>query len=129
MDIKTHQKIDQSLCGKPTAIKDNEFATVVLDTTEKMTADEKGLVHGGFLFGAADYCAMLTVNHPNVVLGKADVVFIKPVKVGDKVIFEGVLKEDKGRKKIVEVIGKNQRDEIVFKGDFHCYVLEKHVLE
>jgi len=129
VDIKTHTKINQRLCGKPISVEDDRFATVLLKTDEDMIADEKGLIHGGFIFGAADYCAMLSVNHPNVVLGKAEVVFIKPVKIGDTVIFEGIVKEVSGRKRVVEVIGKNQSDTTVFKGDFHCYVLDKHVLE
>lgn len=128
MEIKTHKKINQNLCGKPLVVEDDNFATVLLETTEEMSADEKGLVHGGFIFGAADYCSMLAVNHPNVVLGKAEVKFLKPTKVGEKILFEGIVKEKEGRKRFVEVIGKNQKDEIVFSGVFVCYILEKHVL-
>ncbi|RMD46930.1 MAG: PaaI family thioesterase [Aquificota bacterium] len=129
MNIKTHLKVNQKLCGEPISVEDDKFAAVLFHTDEDMVADEKGLIHGGFIFGAADYCAMLSVNHPNVVLGKAEVVFIKPVKIGDTLIFEGTVKEISGRKRVVEVIGKNQNEVIVFKGDFHCYVLDKHVLE
>ena len=37
----------------------------------------------GFIFGAADYAAMLAVNQPNVVLGAAETHFLKPSRVGD----------------------------------------------
>ncbi len=129
MEVKTHKKINQNLCGKPVSIEDDRFASVVLETTNQMSVDEKGLVHGGFIFGAADYCAMLAVNHPYVVLGKADVRFIKPTKAGEKLIFEGVVNKKEGKKRFVEVVGKNEKDEIVFSGEFICYILERHVLE
>ncbi len=129
MVIKTHQKINKFLCGKPISIEDDKFATVEFHTTEEMVVDEKGLVHGGFIFGAADYCAMLAVNHPNVVLGGADVKFLKPTKVGEILYFEGIVKSKDGKKREVEVIGKNQKDQIVFQGNFICFILEKHVLD
>jgi acyl-coenzyme A thioesterase PaaI-like protein len=44
-----------------------------------MAADQRGLVHGGFTFGLADYAAMVAVNDPNVVLGAAEVRFLAPV--------------------------------------------------
>ena len=105
------------------------FSKVKLKTKEYMKVDEHGLVHGGFTFGLADYAAMLAVNEPTVVLGKAEVKFTKPVKVGDELLAEARIKEDIGKKKIVFVEVFNQKNEKVFEGTFHCYVLEKHVLE
>ena len=48
------------------------YAKVTMVTTPVMSADDRGLTHGGFYFGMADYAAMLAVNDPNVVLGSAD---------------------------------------------------------
>ncbi|WP_457641841.1 hotdog domain-containing protein [Persephonella sp.] len=129
MEISTHKKIDQKLCGKPVAVETEKSASVVLKATEEMAADEKGLIHGGFIFGAADYCAMLSVNHPNVVLAKAEVKFIKPVKLNETILFEGIVIESEGKKREVEVIGKNEEDQIVFSGKFLCVIPDKHVLE
>jgi acyl-coenzyme A thioesterase PaaI-like protein len=70
---------------KPT-ICGNGNSQVELVTTAQMAADEQGLVHGGFIFGAADYAAMIAVNHPHVVLGASDVKFLKPVRVGETVM-------------------------------------------
>ena len=47
-----------------------------------MAADGRGLVHGGFTFGLADFAAMCAVNDPNVVLGAATCKFLAPVQVG-----------------------------------------------
>ncbi|WP_457638592.1 hotdog domain-containing protein [Persephonella sp.] len=129
MDIRTHQAIDQSLSGVPTAVETDRFASVILEITDVMRADEKGLVHGGFIFSAGDYCAMLAVNHPNVVLAKAEVKFLKPVRVGEHLFFEGIVSEKEGNRRTVEVNAKNEMNEIVFTGKYYCVIPEKHVLE
>ncbi|PIE62145.1 MAG: thioesterase [Desulfobacter postgatei] len=127
MNIITHQLIDNELCGKPVMVE-NGKSRVEYTTTSKMAADNSGLVHGGFIFGLADYAAMLAVNHPNVVLGGADVKFLKPVKAGESVYAQADVRSVSGKKQMVSVEVKRE-DEVVFKGDFSCFVLEKHVLE
>ena len=81
VDIRTHLDIDQTLCGKPLSIADGE-SRVVFTALPEMAVDKTGLIHGGFVFGLGDYAAMLAVNHPNVVLGSADVRFLSPVQIG-----------------------------------------------
>jgi len=125
-DIRTHLKIDQTLCGKPIQMADGK-SKVALVTTPAMGADETGLVHGGFVFGLADYAAMLAVNHPNVVLASAEVKFLQPTKVGDTLRAIATVMRAKGKKKTVEVIVK-KGDISVLSGNFTCFVLEKHVL-
>jgi uncharacterized protein (TIGR00369 family) len=127
LEIKTHEKIDKRLCGEPVELEEGR-AEVKLKTVPEMAADEKGLVHGGFVFGQADYAAMLAVNHPNVVLGAANVKFLKPVKVGDVLLAKAQVVKEEGKKRIVNVVV--ERDgEVVFEGEFICFVLPVHVLE
>ncbi|WP_461866804.1 hotdog fold thioesterase [Thermococcus sp.] len=130
MDQRTHGLTSKELVGEPVKIE-KEYAEVKLRTTREMAVDEYGLVHGGFTFGLADYAAMLAVNEPTVVLGKAEVKFLKPVRVGEELLARGKVQEDAGKKKIVwvEVFNENEEGEKVFEGRFYCYVLEKHVLE
>jgi len=127
MNIMTHQLIDNELCGTP-VMAENGKSRVEYTTTLRMAADESGLVHGGFIFGLADYAAMLAVNHPNVVLGGADVKFLKPVKAGEAVYAQASVTSSSGKKQMVSVT-VNRGDEVVFTGDFSCFILEKHVLE
>jgi acyl-coenzyme A thioesterase PaaI-like protein len=126
IELKTHKKFLPKY-GKLIELK-KDYAKVVLETTEEMVVDEYGLIHGGFTFGAADFCAMATVNEPFVVLVRNQSSFLAPVKVGDSVIFESeVLMKDK-RKWEVKVIGKI-KDIKVFEGTFSCVILDKHVLK
>lgn len=127
MNLRTHQNTDASLCGTPVAIREG-YSLVSLQTTPQMGVDERGLVHGGFIFGMADYAAMIAVNHPNVVLGAADVKFLKPVRVGDTVMAEARVDAEAGKKKTV-FVQVTRGKETMFEGSFICFVLQKHVLD
>lgn len=126
MDVGTHHGIARDLCGAPVALGAGT-ATVRLQTTPRMAADAQGLVHGGFVFGQADYAAMLAVNDPNVVLGAAETRFTAPVRVGEVVVATARRVAQERRKHTVEVtcaVG----DKTVMTGTFTTFVLDGHVL-
>lgn len=125
--VNTHLCIDQSLCGVPIALSEGT-SHVRLTTTPAMAAYAQGLVHGGFIFGMADYAAMLAVNDPNVVLGAAETSFLKPVRVGDSVEAAAKVTEEKGRKRFVDVT-VTQASVVVFSGRFTCFVLDAHIFQ
>jgi uncharacterized protein (TIGR00369 family) len=127
MEIRTHQQIDRNLCGEPVELAEG-YCRVRLETKTEMAADRSGLVHGGFLFGLADYAAMLAVNHPNVVLGSASVKFAAPVRAGEVVEAEARVSEAEGKKRLVTV-KVLRKEKVVFTGEFVCFVPERHVLD
>ena len=127
MEARTHLDADPRLCGRPVDLAEGR-ARVALDTVDSMVVDAQGLVHGGFVFGLADYAAMLAVNDPNVVLGAAATRFLKPVRGGDQVIATAEVVDAKGKKREVQVAAL-VGDIKVFEGTFTCFVLEHHVLE
>nr|WP_320115582.1 hotdog domain-containing protein [uncultured Desulfuromonas sp.] len=122
----THQCISPSLVGAPLVLEPGK-AVVELVTIESMVADPQGLVHGGFIFGLADYAAMLAVNEPTVVLGAAQTRFLAPVSVGDTATATAVVVSSEKNRYQVECMVK-VGDKAVFSGEFTCFVLEKHVL-
>src|SRR5205823_9068457 len=103
MEQRTHEKISAHLCGRPVELSEGR-ARVLLETNRDMAADERGLVHGGFTFGLADYAAMLAVNEPTVVLASAQVKFLGPVVAGDRVEAEASVERSEGRKRWVKVV-------------------------
>lgn len=122
----THLAISSRLVGEPVAL-DEGRASARLETIAEMAADERGLVHGGFVFGLADYAAMLAVNDPLVVLGSADMRFLAPVRVGDVVVASATVVETKGKKRRLEVTARvGERD--VLAGTMTAFVLAEHVL-
>ena len=128
MDLKTHKRAFTRLLGKPVIIEDDRKAEVELEASEEMAVDEKGLIHGGFTFGLADYAAMLAVNHPHVVLGRSESRFLAPVRVGDVMRAIAKVEGREGGRREVEV-GVTVEGRRVFEGAFTCYILDRHVLD
>ena len=127
MNPNTHLDIDPELCGEPVEL-DEGFASVRFEATERMAVDERGLVHGGFVFGLADYAAMLAVNDPNVVLGSAEVRFKAPISVGEAVTAEANVTSRDGAKHVIEA-SATVGERTVFEGTFTAFVLDEHVLD
>lgn len=124
--LNTHEKINRIYSGEILKLEVG-YAKVLLETNEAMRADEVGLVHGGFIFSAADFAAMASVNEPNVVLASCNCLFLAPVRVGDSVTFEATEHQTEGRKRNVSVRGFVHEIK-VFEGEFKTVVTERHVL-
>ncbi len=127
MEQKTHLNIDNGLCGEVVEIEKG-LAHVRLVTTQLMAADHEGLVHGGFIFGAADFAAMCAVNEPNVVLAGSECRFLAPSRVGDIIDFEARVVENEGPKAVVEVSAASG-DRPLFTARFKTVVTKEHVLK
>jgi len=112
--LNTHERVNTVYSGEIVKLE-NGYAKIVLETKEVMRADEVGLVHGGFIFSAADFAAMASVNEPNVVLASCNCLFLAPEH------------QKEGRKRNVTVRGF-VHDIKVFEGEFKTVVTERHVL-
>jgi len=124
---KTHIGINNQVCGTPLELTEG-YSKVALQTKTNMITDETGLIHGGFIFSLADYAAMLAINHPNVILGSSDVKFIKPVVKGDYLVAEAKLEKIEGKKYFV-LVNVFRDLEMVFMGNFICFVPKIHILK
>ncbi len=127
MDPRTHLRIDPDWVGRPERLAEGE-ATARLRTRPEMAADDRGLCHGGFVFGLADYAGMLAVNDPNVVLGASSLRFVAPVRIGEEVVATARVVASHGRKRELEVtasVGERQ----VLTGTLTAFVLDRHVLD
>jgi acyl-coenzyme A thioesterase PaaI-like protein len=126
MVSNTHLSISSVWVGEPVELSPGR-AVARLATCAEMAADDRGLVHGGFTFGLADYAAMLAVNDPYVVLGAAEVKFLAPVRAGEVMTAQAEVLEDKGKKRIVRCTVSTSG--IIFEGSFTCLVPDGHVLD
>ena len=123
---QTHLQASAAWVGEPLALEAGR-ARVRLLALPEMAVDGRGLVHGSFAFGLADYAAMLAVNDPHVVLGAAETRFLAPVRVGETMTARAVVREGEGKKRIVDCEVNTHQP--VFKGTFTCFVLDRHVLD
>jgi len=126
-DPRTHLKIAPRLCGRPVELAPGR-ARVVLETAAEMAADARGLVHGGFTFGLADYAAMLAVNEPTVVLASAETKFLGPVVAGDRLEAEAVVERSEGKKRWVKVVVRREGAPVM-DGQFLAIVPDRHILD
>jgi acyl-coenzyme A thioesterase PaaI-like protein len=126
---RTHPRIEPRLCGRPLELSPGR-ARVALDTSPEMAADERGLVHGGFTFGLADYAAMLAVNEPTVVLASAETKFLAPVVTGERLEAEAQVERSEGRRRWVAVVVRRVgTPERVLEGQFLAVVPAAHILD
>ena len=125
--LQTHTMINTYLCGE--ILKHEKgYVELELETENEMVVDDMGLIHGGFIFGAADFAAMAAVNERNVVLVASECQFLSPVKIGDKVLFKAQVRHQEGRKRNVHVKGFVYEVK-VFEGEFMTVITERHVLK
>ena len=127
MDQRTHERIAAHLCGKPVELAEGR-ARVALEITGDMAADARGLAHGGFTFGLADYAAMLAVNEPTVVLAGATLKFLGPVLVGDRVEAEASVERSEGKKRWVKVVVR-RAGQPMLEGELVAVVPDRHILD
>ena len=124
---RTHDRISVALCGEVVTLRPG-YAKVALETVAEMAADDRGLVHGGFTFGLADYAAMLAVNEPTVVLASAETKFLGPVVEGDRLEAEATVEKSDGKKRVVKVTVR-RGDTPVMEGQFLAIVPDRHILD
>ncbi len=124
--LRTHNRINGELCGRIVELKPG-YSKVSLKTTTEMIADDKELIHSGFLFCAASFAAVACVNDPYAFLLSSEITFLSPAKNKDMIIFEAYEKYQNGRKREIEV--KGFLDEIkILKGSFTILIFEEHIL-
>jgi acyl-coenzyme A thioesterase PaaI-like protein len=125
--LATHENINRDLNGEILKLEKG-YVELRLSTISEMVVDDQGLIHGGFIFGAADFAAMAAVNERNVVLVGSDCQFLSPVKFGDEINFVARVRHKEGRKRNVYVEA-HVLDIKVFEGEFKTVITDRHVLK
>ncbi|RAX53813.1 thioesterase [Helicobacter sp. 16-1353] len=126
-DIRIYKKINKDLCGEIIKLSKNE-AMVKFIPTEKMVVDDSMLIHYGFIFSSASFCAMAAVNHPNSMIIYAETKFLSPVELNSEIIFKAkALQSDlKKREVVVEGFLYNIK---IFDAVFHIVVFDKNIFK
>ncbi len=126
-NLRTHKRIQTNLCGVIVKLSSN-YAKTTLQTTKDMVLDKLGLVHSGFVAGAADYAAAVAVNEPNIVIIGSRSSFLAPAKLDDLIEFEAKVKFEDSRKREIKVLGCINEVK-VYEGVFQAVVLEQHIFK
>ncbi|ARR02243.1 MULTISPECIES: PaaI family thioesterase [Campylobacter] len=119
--------INSTLCGGILDMKPN-YAKTALVTSNEMIFDDEKLIHGGFIFGAAELAAHVSVNTQYSVTIGAKVNLYAPARVGDLIEFEAHAYFEESKKREVKVIGTIKGIK-VFEGTYQIVVLEEHIFK
>lgn len=125
-ELVTHYDINQSLTGTIEEMEEG-YARVNFVATEDMVVDRRGMIHSGFIFGAANYAAMAAVNVSTAILAVSKTNFLAPLSVNDEATFEATALQKDTRKRNIMVVGYYNNIKF-FEGEFTVVVLEHHPL-
>lgn len=126
-EIRICKKISRSLCGEITQMAKNS-AVVKFNPTQEMIADDNMIIHYGFIFNSASFCALSAVNEPNSIIIYSEVKFLSPLELGNEVTFKATALHSDLKKREVSVEGFLYNIKI-FDAIFHIVVFEKSMFK
>lgn len=98
----------------------DKVAISILDITEDHVFDRNQIARGHFLFAQANSLCVAIMNDDFALTAKSEMTFIKPVKLGDRVITKAELISKGNHRAIINVMS-TVKQKIVFKGTFEMF--------
>lgn len=126
-DIRICKKISRDLCGEIVEIAKN-YAVVKFSPSDNMIADDNMIIHYGFIFNSASFCALSAINEPNSIIIYSEVKFLSPLELGNEVTFKAIALHSDLKKREVNVEGFLYNIKI-FEAIFHIVVFEKSMFK
>ena len=108
--------------GEIIDIELDKRALSIFDVKEEHVFQRNGIARGHHLFAQANSLAVAVINDELALTVKSNVVFVKPVRAGDRVVTKAIVREQTSEKNrtMIDVISSVE-SEIVFKGEFEMY--------
>ncbi|MDN5292736.1 MAG: hypothetical protein PWQ31_41 [Eubacteriales bacterium] len=108
---------DQELIGELLDLQLDKEAMSLLTIEEDMVLKGSGVARGHYLFAQANSLAVALVDAPQALTARAVVNFLRPVKVGQKVLARATVKSRQGKKYVIQVYSRVE-GETVMEGEF-----------
>ncbi len=112
------------LIGEPVDVELDKNALSILEVTPDMVFRKNDIARGHFLFAQANSLAVAVVNAEVALTGSAQVVFKRPVIMGEKIIAKATVNSKKSNRYSISVVSRVNQ-EIVFEGDFSVFVINR----
>lgn len=108
--------------GEIIDIELDKRALSIFDVKEEHVFQRNGIARGHHLFAQANSLAVAVINDELALTVKSNVVFVKPVRAGERVVTKAIVREQTSEKNrtMIDVISSVE-SEIVFKGEFEMY--------
>ncbi|HEU4963062.1 MAG TPA: transcription factor FapR [Bacilli bacterium] len=98
----------------------NHLAISILEIGPEHVFTRTKIARGHHLFAQANSLAVSLIDAEVVLTGSADIRFKRPVKLGERLVSKGVVKDNRDGRSLVEVTTR-AGDEIVFEGKFTVF--------
>ncbi len=126
-ELKICKKINRDLCGEIIKLSKNK-AEIRFTPTESMITDDNLLIHHGFIFSSASFCAMAAVNEPNSMIIYSETKFLSPIELNGEIIFKSHALQNGAKKREVIVEGFLYNIK-VFDAIFHVIIFDKSMFK
>ncbi|NLV91245.1 MAG: transcription factor FapR [Firmicutes bacterium] len=103
--------------GELTEIELEKSGSSILLTTDDMGFKKTGIVRGHYVFAQGNSLAIALVDAPVALTAKAEVKFVRPVFVGDRVFARAVIKSARADRYEV-LVESRVENQLVFVGEF-----------
>lgn len=126
-DLQVCTSMPSSIVGELVELY-RDKAIVRFRPNERMIMDESKMIHAGFVFNAASFAAMATINKKYSVLIASDVKFLAPIELGHEITFKAQAIQSDTKKCEVKVEGF-LLDIKIFDSLFHIAVFDKKIFK
>ncbi|OWZ84187.1 transcription factor FapR [Natranaerobius trueperi] len=107
----------EDIVGQLVDLKLGEEAVSYLETTNEMTFTKTNIIRGIHLFAQANALAAAIMDAPLALTGSASVRYLRPVKMGERLICRGFVKRSREKQLYIDV-NTWVDEEKVFEGTF-----------
>lgn len=96
----------------------------LLEISEDMVFQKNGIARGHLLFAQANSLAVALVDAEVALTGVAKVSFVRPVKLGERIVAKAVINSKIGNKYNISVASRSDK-ELVFQGEFKIFAVDR----
>jgi acyl-coenzyme A thioesterase PaaI-like protein len=108
--------------GEIIDIELDKRALSIFDVGDEHVFQRNGIARGHHLFAQANSLAVAVIDDELALTVKSNVAFVKPVRVGDRVVTKAIVKGRHTEKNRTYIeVTSTVDNELVFKGDFEMY--------
>lgn len=113
----------QEIVGELIDLELEKTGLSLLVISDDIVFQKTKIARGHHLFAQANSLAIALVNAPQALTGKAEIIYKRPVYLGEKVVAKASVKSKKGHKFEINVVSKSGND-IVFEGEFLVFAVD-----
>lgn len=113
----------QEIVGELIDLELEKTGLSLLVINDDVVFQKTKIARGHHIFAQANSLAIALVNAPQALTGKAEIIYKRPVHLGEKVVAKATVKSKKGHKFDVSVVSKSEND-VVFEGEFMVFAVD-----